>query len=71
MSDARLGVTNPGYREGDTATAPYGPRLLARFDGLARQWRITEGAYQAALGCAADSLGLAAETVLHGAPFGS
>jgi beta-glucosidase len=47
------------------------PRLLARFDSQARQWRITEGTYQVALGCAADSLGPAAETGLHGALFGS
>jgi beta-glucosidase len=47
------------------------PRLLARFDSQARRWRITEGTYQVALGAAADSLGPAAETVVHGALFGS
>ncbi|MGH3216456.1 MAG: fibronectin type III-like domain-contianing protein, partial [Trebonia sp.] len=59
----------PGESTRVTVTAD--PRLLARFDSQARQWRITEGAYQVALGCAADSLGLAAETVLRGALFGS
>jgi beta-glucosidase len=39
MSDASLGITNPGYREGDTATAlPAGLALGASFDpGLARR----------------------------------
>src|SRR4029453_8333252 len=33
MSDASLGITNPGYREGDTATAlPAGVALGARFN---------------------------------------
>ena len=33
MSDASLGVTNPGYREGDTATAlPAGLALAATFN---------------------------------------
>src|SRR6516165_10856934 len=39
-SDASLGVTNPGYREGDTATAlPAGIALGASFNpALARRW---------------------------------
>jgi beta-glucosidase len=39
MSDASLGVTNPGYREGDTATAlPAGTALASSFDpALARE----------------------------------
>jgi len=39
MSDASLGVTNPGYREGDTATAlPAGIALGASFNpALARR----------------------------------
>jgi len=39
MSDASLGVTNPGYREGDTATAlPAGIALGASFNSaLARE----------------------------------
>src|SRR6516225_6340712 len=39
MSDASLGITNPGYREGDTATAlPAGTALGASFNPvLARQ----------------------------------
>jgi beta-glucosidase len=59
----------PGESRRVTVTAD--PRLLARFDSQGRQWRILEGTYQVALGCAADSLGLAAETVLHEALFGS
>ena len=39
MSDASLGVTNPGYREGDTATAlPAGLALAATFNpGMAHE----------------------------------
>ena len=39
MSDASLGVTNPGYREGDTATAlPCGLALGSSFNAaLARE----------------------------------
>jgi beta-glucosidase len=59
----------PGESKQVTVTAD--PRLLGRFDSQAGQWRITEGTYQVALGCAAYSLGLAAETVLRGALFGS
>ena len=59
----------PGESTRVTVTAD--PRLIARFDSQARQWRITEGTYQVALGRAADSLDLAAETVVHGALFGS
>jgi len=47
------------------------PRLLARFDGDARQWRITEGTYKVAVGKAADALELTAETRLTEALFGS
>ena len=59
----------PGESRQVTVTAD--PRLLARFDSAAQRWRIAEGTYQVALGRAADSLGLAAETVLHGVLFGS
>ena len=60
---------DPGESKQVTVTAD--PRLLARFDSQARQWRITKGTYQVAVGAAADSLGLAGETVLRGALFGS
>jgi len=47
------------------------PRLLARFDGTAGKWRITEGTYEVAVGKSADSLDLTAETTLTNALFGS
>jgi beta-glucosidase len=47
------------------------PRLLARFDGDAGQWRIDEGAYQVALGKAADDLVHTGEALLKQALFGS
>ncbi|MBH0119900.1 glycoside hydrolase family 3 protein [Rhodococcus sp. CX] len=47
------------------------PRLLARFDGTAGKWRITEGTYKVAVGKSADSLDLTAETTLTNALFGS
>jgi beta-glucosidase len=46
------------------------PRLLARFDGDAGQWRTTEGTHQIALGTAADDLVLTAEATLTGRLFG-
>ena len=59
----------PGESGRITLTAD--PRLLARFDGDARQWRITEGTYKVAVGKAADALELTAETRLTEALFGS
>jgi beta-glucosidase len=59
----------PGESRRITLTAD--PRLLGRFDGDARQWRITEGTYKVALGKAADALELTAETRLTEALFGS
>ena len=47
------------------------PRLLARFDGTAGKWRITEGTYEVAVGKSADGLDLTAETTLTNALFGS
>jgi beta-glucosidase len=41
------------------------PRLLARFDGKAGQWRIAKGTYRVALGKAADDLLFSAETSLN------
>lgn len=58
----------PGESKRVTVTAD--PRLLARFDSQAGQWRIAEGTYRAALAAAADSLGLTVETVLREALFG-
>jgi beta-glucosidase len=59
----------PGESRKVTVTAD--PRLLAYFDGEARQWRIAAGTYQVGVGNAADSLALTAETVLTEALFGS
>jgi beta-glucosidase len=47
------------------------PRLLARFDGDARQWHIAEGTYAVALGTAADSLSSTAEAELEERLFGA
>ncbi|NLG20182.1 MAG: glycosyl hydrolase, partial [Actinomycetales bacterium] len=47
------------------------PRLLARFDGPATGWRITEGVYEVAVGRSAVSLDLTAEATLEGAVFGT
>jgi beta-glucosidase len=47
------------------------PRLLARFDGDAGQWRIAAGAYEVGLGKAADAIELTAQADLEGCLFGS
>jgi beta-glucosidase len=47
------------------------PRLLARFDTTAGQWRITEGSYQVAVGRNADQFVLEAKTPVTGRLFGS
>ncbi|MFV9431601.1 glycoside hydrolase family 3 C-terminal domain-containing protein [Rhodococcus aetherivorans] len=47
------------------------PRLLARFDGTAKKWRITEGTYKVAVGKSARSFDLTAETTLANALFGN
>jgi beta-glucosidase len=47
------------------------PRLLARFDGAADQWRITEGAHEVALGKSADDLVLIGSANLTGRLFGN
>lgn len=46
------------------------PRLLARFDGDAGQWRIVEGTHRVALGRSAGDLVLTADVHLAGRPFG-
>jgi beta-glucosidase len=46
------------------------PRLLARFDGDAGQWRIAEGTYHIALGKSAGDLTLTSELKLAGRLFG-
>jgi beta-glucosidase len=59
----------PGESRRVTVTAD--PRLLARFGGAASQWHITGGAYQIAVGKAADDPTLTGETTLTEALFGN
>jgi beta-glucosidase len=59
----------PGEARQVTVTAD--PRLLARFDGKAGQWRIAKGSYRVALGKSADDLALTAEAPLEARLFGS
>jgi beta-glucosidase len=47
------------------------PRLLARFDGAAKQWRITEGTHEVALGQSANDLVLRGNANLMGRLFGN
>jgi len=47
------------------------PRMLARFDGAARQWHIAEGTHRVMLGKSARESVLAAEATLDGRLFGS
>ncbi|MDQ2704676.1 MAG: glycoside hydrolase family 3 C-terminal domain-containing protein, partial [Pseudomonadota bacterium] len=61
-------VLKPG--ESKQVTLTVDPRLLARFDGKANQWRITEGAYQVALGKSAADLVLTGSADLRGGLFG-
>lgn len=58
----------PGQSRALTLTAD--PRLLARFDGGAKQWHITEGAYEVALGKSAGDLVLTGSAELTEKLFG-
>jgi beta-glucosidase len=58
----------PGGSKTVTVTAD--PRLVARFDGKAGQWRIAEGTYRVALGKSAVDLVSTAEISLTGRVFG-
>jgi beta-glucosidase len=57
--------------ESRTVTVTADPRLLARFDGKAGQWRIEKGNYQVALGKSADDLAAMAEASRDARLFGS
>jgi beta-glucosidase len=57
--------------ESRPVTLSVDPRLLARYDTAAGQWRITEGSYQVAVGSNADQLVLNAQAPLTGRLFGS
>jgi beta-glucosidase len=58
----------PGASREVTLTAD--PRLLARFDGAANQWRIADGAHEVALGKSAGELVLTGRADLTGRLFG-
>jgi beta-glucosidase len=58
----------PGESREVTLTAD--PRLLARFDGAANQWRITDGAHEVALGKSASDLVLIGSVSVTGRLFG-
>ena len=53
-----------------TVTISADPRLLARFDGSANQWRITEGTHVVAVGKSAGDLVLTGSASLTGRMFG-
>jgi beta-glucosidase len=53
-----------------SVTVTADPRLLARYDGDASQWNITEGNYRVWLGHAADDPVLTDEVPLTGRFFG-
>jgi beta-glucosidase len=56
--------------ESRRVTLQVDPRLLARFDGKANQWRITGGRHGIAVGKSAADPVLKAETTLNGRLFG-
>lgn len=58
----------PGESQRVSLTAD--PRLLARFDGNAAQWRIDEGTYRVAVGKSAEELVLEAGASVSGRNFG-
>ena len=59
----------PGESKDVTVTAD--PRLLARFDGKAQQWRIAGGAYKVAVAKSAEAPVLTAEVQLDSRLFGN
>ena len=56
--------------ESKRVTLQVDPRLLARFDGTANQWRMSAGRHGIAVGKSADDLVLKADTTLNGRLFG-
>ena len=56
--------------ESRTVTISADPRLLARFDGAASQWRITDGVHAVALGKSANEQVLTGSANLTGRHFG-
>lgn len=67
-----LGFERVDLAAGETrrVTVEADPRLLARYDGSARSWRIRPGAYTAAVGTSAIAMRLEATVELTGRTFG-
>ena len=67
-----LGFERVELEPGETrrVTIEADPRLLARYDGSERSWRIRSGGYTVAVGASAVALELAAEVELAGRSFG-
>ena len=67
-----LGFERVELEPGETrnVTIEADPRLLARYDGTQRCWRIRSGGYTVAVGASAVALQLAAEVELAGRLFG-
>lgn len=67
-----LGFERMDLAPGETrrVTVEADPRLLARYDGSAKRWRIRPGAYTAAVGTSAIAMRLEATVELTGRTFG-
>lgn len=67
-----LGFERVDLAAGETrrVTVDADPRLLARYDGNAKSWRIRPGAYTAAVGTSASAMRLEATVELTGRTFG-
>lgn len=67
-----LGFERVDLAAGETrrVTVEADPRLLARYDGNAKSWRIRPGAYTAAVGTSAIAMRLEAAVELTGRTFG-
>jgi beta-glucosidase len=68
-----LGFERVELQPGETrpVTLSVDPRLLARFDTAAGQWRITQGSHQVAVGRNATQFALEAQAPMTGRLFGS
>ena len=61
-------MLEPG--ESKTVTITADPRLIARYDGSAEQWRVSAGRHDVAVGKSADDLILTGAATLTGRLFG-
>jgi beta-glucosidase len=68
-----LGFERVELQSGESrpVTLSVDPRLLARFDTVAGQWRIAEGSYQVAVDRNADQFVFEAQAPVTGRLFGS